>query len=191
MMQLAAKAEFKLEGATIWWEPKALKEAEELFKVHGDSARKFLRLMYEDTQEHLKKLGLKTVRVARGFNGKVGNLISTVEKPLSQVKLELQPMSSFSSNVYTAKDFATPIGAGDRAIFFAEIPVDRILSTPVTGFGCMAEEEFVVIGSRKITEKVLTSTIKKWKPGDAVIDWPTIFPKFDDDMAKAIYEATK
>jgi hypothetical protein len=159
MMQLAAKAEFKLEGTTLWWEKAALKEAEELFKIHGDSARKFLRLMYEDTQEHLKKLGLKTVRVARGFKGEVDDVLSTVEKPLLKTKIELQPMSSFSSNFDIAEDFSARSEL--KNMFFAEVPADRILSTPVTGYGCKDEFEFVVLGSQKKGEIMLTGSLGK------------------------------
>ena len=161
MMQLAAKAEFKLEGSTIWWkDERSLKEARELFKAHEKSARKFLRLMYEDTQEYFKKQGVKTVRLARGLQ-KVGELKSTVEKPFYKMQVKLQPMSSFSGNIEKVYAFATNDESIKRGtMLFAEVPVERILSTPVTGYGCMNESEFVILGAtKKGKESVLAATI--------------------------------
>jgi len=160
MMQLAAKAEFKLEGTTIWWKTEVLKEAEELFKIHEKAARQFIRMMYEDTQEHLKKLGLKTVRIARGHKGKIGDILSTIEKPLLKTKIQLQPMSSFSGDINEARVFTG--GADIKNMFFAEVPAERILSTPVTGFGCMDEVEFVVLAAKeKVGETVFVAAIKE------------------------------
>jgi len=159
MMQLAAKKEFGLEGTTIWWEKEALKEAQALFKIHEKASRRFLREMYNDTQEHLKKRGLKTVRVARGYKGDIGIKPSTVEHPISKVKIELQPMSSFSSDVATAKSFTNNVG--DSSMLFVEAPIDRILSIPVTGFGCKKEFEYVILGTPKKAETILSATIKK------------------------------
>jgi hypothetical protein len=188
MMQLAAKAEFKLEGSTIWWKKEALKEAEELFKTHGKAAGQFLRLMYEDTQEHLKKLGLKTVRVVRGHTGIIGDTLSTIKNPLYKTEIQLQPMSSFSSDLAIATDFAD-IDPSTRAysrasLFFAEIPAERILSTPVTGFGCMEEVEYVVLGSLKKAESVLASTLRVGE------SWDTSFLNLTE-ASKIIHKVTK
>jgi hypothetical protein len=196
MMQLAAREEFGLQGTTLWWEKEALAGAKELMKIHGTSARKFLRLMYEDTQAHLKKMGLKTVRVARGFRGGNEEILSTVKNPLYKTRVQMQPMSSFSSDLGVAQGFADVDYVG--SMFFAEVPIERILSTPVTGFGCMSESEFVVLGAKKGTETVLAATISPDTPdifegtfyelfGGRVADVIT----FREKIAKAIYKVTK
>lgn len=47
-------------------------------------------------------------------------------------------------------------------MLYAEVPAERILSCPVTGFGCKRESEYVVLGSqKKAGEEVLASTISK------------------------------
>ena len=177
MMQLAAKKEFGLEGTTIWWEKEALKEATELFEIHEKAMRRFLRTMYDNTQDHLAKQGLKTVRVARGHKGNIGINPSTIKNPVTEIDIELQPMSSFSSSFETAQEFATDIFQ-ENNLFFAEIPANRVLSTPVTGFGCKAEQEFVILGSQKGKEKVLGSVLKKYDSSiadEVNLNWEKLF----------------
>lgn len=168
-MQLAAQKEFGLKGTSLWWEKEALAEAKILFKKHEIPMRKFLREMYNDTQKHLAKRGLKTVRVARGYKGDIGIEPSTIANKMSITKIQLQPMSSFSSNFGEARLFARE---APGSLFYAEIPAERILSCPVTGFGCKKEFEYVVLGSQKIKgEKILASMLTKKQPET----WNTIF----------------
>lgn len=66
-------------------------------------------------------------------------------------KVALQPMSSFSTSLDTANDFAYAAsdiekGASFNAVVTSVIPRERILSIPTSGFGCLAEEELVVLG---------------------------------------------
>src|SRR5690606_22458816 len=62
---------------------------------------------------------------------------------------QMQPMSSWSLHVNTAKEFAVPYDAGPfdgGAILVAKVPVERIIATPRTGYGCLNETEVVVLG---------------------------------------------
>jgi len=190
MMQLAAEKEFGLKGSSIWWDKTALAEAQTLFKTHEVAARRFLREMYNDTQTYLKKQGLKTVRVARGYIGDTGIAQSTRDNLISKINIKLQPMSSFSSDMRTARSFAIK-EAEDSAIFFADIPVNRVLSCPVTGYGCESEFEYVVLGSQKTGgETVLVSSLKRW--GES--SWSNLFgsgSEFNKNITNAIYGATK
>lgn len=102
----------------------------------------FIRNQYNATQEWFKKRGYKptdTLILYRGVNlkGKGKNM-----------KYTLQPLSSFSSNIDVAREFAN----GDT-IFMAEVPINKILSHPQTGFGCTNECEFVVLGAKDIEVK--------------------------------------
>lgn len=177
MMQLAARTEFGLKGTNIWWEKKVLKEAEVLFKEHGNAARQFLRVMYNDTQEHLAKQGLKTVRIVRGYKGVVkGVKESTIENPIAEAKIRLQPMSSFTSDINVTSDFVHILD--DKAIFYSEVPINRILSCPVTGFGCKKEFEYVILGAQKSGgEKILVSFIKKTGLSDQKLFEDILAPK--------------
>lgn len=164
LMQLAAQKEFGLEGTSIWWKKEALDKATELFKAHEVAARRFLREMYNDTQEHLAKQGLKSVRVVRGYRGDVGIVPSTLAKKMEKVDIELQPMSSFSSDFKEAKSFAVvrPGSEIESSLIFVEVPANRILSCPITGYGCLDEFEWVVLGSQKKVAETMFGSMLPW-----------------------------
>lgn len=166
MMQLAAQKEFGLDGASVWWKKDALSKAKELLARYEKPARAFIREMYNDTQEHLAKQGLKTVRVARGYAGDIGITPSTTETPIAKTKIKLQPMSSFTGNLQVARTFATRSSYANVSVLYAKIPASRILSSSYTGFGCNSEREFVVLGSRKHGgETMLASMLTKKEIG--------------------------
>lgn len=88
-------------------------------------------------------------------------------------------------------------GSVSRGIFFAEIPAERILSCPVTGFGCKKEFEYVVLGSQeKIEENVLASMFLK----DQTMSFNDLFDisftelweeDWDKKIMQAIHKVTK
>ncbi|RLB09951.1 MAG: hypothetical protein DRG39_07000, partial [Deltaproteobacteria bacterium] len=163
-LQLAVKNEFGLKGATTWWKATALRKGERFYKEFEVALRHFVRGMYKETQDFLKAKGIKTLRVVRGVGSSVKGEISTPENPLYELEIRLQPMSSFSSNIAEARKFAM---FGDKetvSLVFAEVPASRVLSCPFTGFGCLEEEEWVILGARRRGgEKVLASTIEQMK----------------------------
>jgi len=60
--------------------------------------------------------------------------------------VSLQPMSSFSADYDIAKSFS---GHGQGTWYTnatVKVPIDRIISTPASGIGCLNEAEFVVLG---------------------------------------------
>src|SRR5581483_9677618 len=54
-------------------------------------------------------------------------------------QMRLQPLSSFSSNLKNALSF------GD-VLIGTRVPAERVFSCPRTGFGCLPESEFVLLG---------------------------------------------
>jgi hypothetical protein len=191
LMQLAARKEFGLEGTSMWWKKEALDKATEVFKTHEIAARRFLREIYNDTQEYLAKQGLKTVRVARGYRGDIGIAPSTIKNKMSKIDIQLQPMSSFSSNIGTAQDFT--LGSNKQSLLFAEVPANRVLSCPVTGFGCKDELEWVILGSQREGEKMLGSMVLRSKVA-LDIPWYNLFGLPDDfgkNVTKEIFKRTK
>ena len=116
--------------------------------------RRFLREMYDETQEWLTKQGVdEYVIMYRGQHW--GDLPeSTAFKfALSETQtayagesggLQLQPLSSFSTSLDTAKQFAA---ADDyHIVTAARVPKSRIIGTCQTGFGCKRETEMIVLG---------------------------------------------
>jgi len=55
-------------------------------------------------------------------------------------------MSSFSARLDTATDFADHADESYKAVIAARVPAERIISTANTGFGCLGESEYVVLG---------------------------------------------
>lgn len=200
-MQLAAKKEFGLEGTSLWWKKEALTAAKILFTKHEIAMRRFLREMYNDTQEHLAKQGLKTVKVARGHRGDIGITPSTLTKKMAKVDVQLQPLSSFSSDFDIAQDFANPFkkDAEFVSLLFAEVPANRILSCPVTGYGCLDEVEWVVLGSQKTKEKMFASMIRSFEKDKPFKHWRDIFgldftaseKEIEKAFFKQIYKLTR
>jgi hypothetical protein len=155
-MQLAAKQEFKLTKAvTSFYEKQALNQALDYYRMWEDSYRAFLRAMYENTQEYFAKKGIKEVVAYRGVLNptmpvEFGSL-SGEEMAATYASMGLQPMSSFATNGHIALRFARGIGggSGDNSYMLAvKVPVERIVGTCRSGFGCLEEHELVVLGSQ-------------------------------------------
>lgn len=132
-MQEAAIEEFGLKE-TYPWKSGGVSKAEIQAELaqQRELFRTFLRAMYENTQEWAKANGVKTVRLRRGSKTYVGPVGS-------KVKVRLRPMSSFSTNKQTANNF------GANRVD-ALVPIEWVVGTAATGFGCQNEYEWVVLG---------------------------------------------
>lgn len=174
-LQLAAKEEFALRASTVIDDyvaatmgGRAFIKAEELYATHGGAMRAFLRAMYENTQAAFAADGITSITLVRGmhFDDRTVPMwarrttntdarsqwhyrdtdLPTAYAPgqlASDTEIMLFPMSSFSTNTSTSKGFAN---YGDHMVgIYADIPVDRIIGTARSGFGCLNEYEFVVL----------------------------------------------
>lgn len=108
----------------------------------GAFYRRFVRVMWENTQAEFAEAGVTKVSLTRGMKG--GNAKQgqwTV--PGTHEVTDLMPANSWSSRASTAKAF----GGGNFSgrLLVATFPVDRILGSARSGFGCWGEYEFVVI----------------------------------------------
>lgn len=119
------------------------KDKKRFLESNKTKLQKFITQQYKDTQQYLKGLGLKpndTVSLYRG-----------VDYNLKGSKVALQPLSSFSTSLNTAADFAEY----DGTIMKIDVKVKDIFSTPKTGVGCNNEREVVVLGNvYKLSSKV-------------------------------------
>lgn len=107
--------------------------------------RDFLRATYENTQEYLKANGVTEVQLSRGFQfGDQENLPewATHGRKSDSESVTLRPLSAFSANPDTARQFAGPFGARVGAT----VPASRIWSTARTGPGALHENEYIVLG---------------------------------------------
>lgn len=145
--QLAARAEFDLMKSALWWgahAPQVLAEAQRLLAANETFLRTALRAMYDWTQEEFAARGITEVSLVRGqsFSGTGVAIGARGEKTVAEVLL--QPMSSFSTEAGKAGQFASGMSPG---VIRTTIPVERIIGSCRTGFGCLNEHEFVVLSS--------------------------------------------
>lgn len=131
-MQDLAVEEFGLSNTYEWPKGNLASAIEKEKNKHRKLYRLFLREQYNNTQEWAKANGIKKVRLIRGSHEYVG-----VQG--SEVDVKLRPMSSFSTNRSTAQGF------GSHRVE-ALVPVEWIIGTAATGYGCQNEYEWVVLG---------------------------------------------
>lgn len=94
--------------------------------------RAYTRAEYEHTQAFFKEKGITEVSVFRGMK-------LSVDKEPAVKTYQGQPLASFSSRLATSQNFGS-------TIFMATFPVSHVLSTTLTGRGCLSERELVVLG---------------------------------------------
>ncbi len=147
-LQEAAVKEFGLTNTKAWGKGgAALKtQVQQVLDVKEPMLRAFLRAQYELTQESFKALGVTKVQLFRGFSASVKSLHAAPKG--AQVEVTMRPLSSFSYSRQTAGNFG---GHSNNAVVIAgEVPVENILSTPLTGNGCQNESELVVLGGTNV-----------------------------------------
>jgi hypothetical protein len=155
-IQYAIREEFNVKGAyTRHLTPKttygtvAKAEFKALAnKVGNDKAvRAVVRAHYENTQARLKAEGISEITLVRGYSSSAKINVSG-----DQV-VSLQPASSFSMDKSIAAGFSNNGGASKARHLVLRVPANRVLSTSVSGFGCLGEQEIVVLGG-KVTGRV-------------------------------------
>jgi HK97 family phage portal protein len=151
-VQLAAAKEFNLPAPHTEHFPKsALGAAQNILARHEVAIRKVLRLQYEQTQAFFRSNGIKEVILFRGCRFAPGEVPHSLQRAINNdqpdrwVTAGLQPLSSFSFDPTISASFAS--GSKNRIIMYARVPVRRLLSTCITGYGCKTEAEMVLIGS--------------------------------------------
>lgn len=135
--------------------------------------RSVIRAQYDATQDFFKRRGITHLRVFRGtgkldddeINQKFADLLSNgVTEPVVRDSAVMRPASSWSvsdlvagafvpGSVYTSedspnyvKDLKEDPDGGDGFLVTSYVPIENVLSTPFTGFGCLGEQEVVVLG---------------------------------------------
>lgn len=142
-VQMAVRDVFKIKRAHTVKLKNLLKEnpswAETAEKVRKHPAiHAVLRAHHEETQAYFKSKGIKEVTLVRGYKS------SSKIKPGEDQDVPLQPASSFSMSKSTADGFSG--GGKTKRLLTVTVPANRVLSMCTTGFGCMHEQELVILG---------------------------------------------
>lgn len=169
-LQSLAEEVFGIENASKWDKlpTKTLSGIEEYIAKFGDVYRAYLRAQYDLTQKHFKDAGISEVTLFRGM----GDLNAEDVKGLSQnavssTDIKSRPLSSWSTSIDTAYEFAIGTADGGDTVYSDEeylwdmenhgdaahpllmrqvVPVENIFAMPFTGIGCYSEQEMVVFG---------------------------------------------
>ena len=112
---------------------------------YGLAYRKFVRAQYEETQKLLKEKGIKAIDLYRGVKNKDKYIQFPQGKADEAIECSilLQPQSAFTTHPPKAFDFA---GSDSGVVFKVTVPVERCLSTALSGVGCLDEHEVTVLG---------------------------------------------
>jgi len=127
------------------WGAGIRQDADAWAEGHEAALRKYLRAMYDNTQELLERDGIESLFLWRGMG------MEGLDEGFSKVQLRMQAMSSFSARQVVAIGFS---GSGpQRVLIGTEVPRERIISTYGQGYGCAGEAEYLVLGGEaELTE---------------------------------------
>ena len=146
-MQEAARREFDLTDAAPWVHRSGSVDGAVLgvTKRFGPLYQAFLRAQYDNTQKWFASHHMETIQLYRGIKGEPSdNLVDDYDSDNAIVSLPIRPLSSWAVTPGEARSFK-----GDPGILYTSaVPATHILSTSLTGNGCFAEDECVVIGGR-------------------------------------------
>jgi hypothetical protein len=152
-IQLAANQVFNLEGTeTKHWPKGTVFSAQNKLDNTGSFLQDFIRAQHEITQDWLASNYPDThITVYRGAYLPPEHMSPEFEYVEGEVgEISLQPISSFSVDYNVASNFASHgeawMDEGTATISAIRVPVDRVLSLPTTGFGCLIEGEVTILG---------------------------------------------
>jgi hypothetical protein len=173
-IQRAVVDEFGLraDGYSGWRREKGelAEQVAALTRSHGDVYRSFVRAQYDATQRLLAEAGITEMTLVRGTTNEdrwslrdpfpqqfqvheriPGDVISSTFS-MTDATIRTRPISSWSTSLRTAYDFT-----GSGTMIVSRVPADRIFSTPVTGVGCLAETEIVVLATPDLEGRIAES----------------------------------
>jgi hypothetical protein len=133
-MQQVAESHFGIQGAATWDYAGTETEdnAVDTVNRYEDVIAANLDAQYNATQQWFQEQGISEVTLYRGME---------IDTPAGTQEVQMRPLSSWTLEPDQASAFG-------QTIFQATFPVDRILSIPTTGVGCLREQEAVVLGGR-------------------------------------------
>ena len=136
--------------------------------------RAFVRTMYETTQKHLTEdLGFKptdTIRLYRGIGPNAVRNAAGTEVGGSDILDEVvgykgNSMESWAFERNNAEYFAAE---NMGAVVAMDVPVSNIISTYMTGYGCLLETEVVIMGSLPGQQAVFAGVLDPTRSDDFI-----------------------
>ena len=110
----------------------------------SDQQRKILSAMYDNTQTKLAEAGFASgdkIRMYRGV-GMIGSGSYGIGEAVNLI--DDNPLSSWSISASVAKAFANRRDGG--VVFAMDVPIEMIIGSARSGFGCLDEQEMVLLG---------------------------------------------
>lgn len=155
-IQDTAKRIFKLDNTAPWTPQDASTNPQKdaLLLKHGDVYEAYLKAQYDNTQEFFKSKGISEITVYRGLQKSDIDMglnfgdedDDDYEGIFSGFELQSRPLSSWTTKLGTAEDFASSFSTNSGTVYRQVIPTSRIIGTPFSGLGCRREEELVILG---------------------------------------------
>lgn len=144
--QLAAKDQFGLTDTSRNF-MEVPEKSEALYAAHPEAYRGFVQAQYDSTQEMFAREGITSVTAYRGIGQNDTNLPSSakLDGGNHEIDISMRPLSSWSVRDTLSAGYARNY-RGKGMLMSADIPVSRILSTPITGWGVEDQGEIVVLG---------------------------------------------
>ena len=137
-------------------------DRDEILAKHGPVLRAIAQEIYANTQDELKSLGVDELVLFRGMALEPESPLLQVGEEVQSgtgsiyretypyrvarsVPLRMQPISSFSASLRTAGAFMFGERGQSHAVIAVRVPRERIFSTCISGMGCLAEAEVIVL----------------------------------------------
>ena len=105
--------------------------------MNNVETRKFLRAMYDLTQEKLKSMNIDEVILFRGVKISDNKFNKVVNLAINKYKGNAA--ESWSADYNIANEFG-------NLVSMAKIPANRIIGSCISGYGCLDEFEFIILG---------------------------------------------
>lgn len=179
-VQRAAKEQFKLGDASdeSGYNMSAFESSDvkKFYDQHGAVLRDFVQVQHDATQEFFKKRGVTHVTLFRG----------TKPIPKTSPKIttyQTRPLSSWAMDKGVAEQFASKYYDGKGVTYVMTVPVSKILSTPLTGNGCLNEYEAVLLGGTFNIDGWMSTQQTKFLKGKANTADDVLF---EDDWIKTL-----
>lgn len=157
-------------------------DAPELTEKQSEILRSVIKAIYDSTQHYYKSKGITHVAVWRGMKGGAASQVPRGEvaarnvtmRPLSSWTTSGSMAQAFSTSITSAKKMSLDTPESEQAVYDqnllmkAYVPVEQIFSNPLTGFGCLGEDEVVLLG--RPTDTLMITPPANFLPEEAPDD---------------------
>ena len=125
--------------------PHAFDGAPELTEAQAAMIRPILQKIYDSTQLYYKAKGITHIPAYRGFTQSSTPLLPG---ELESMDTTMRPLSSWATSIGIASSFSDKFTQEETTptLIKAFVPVEDVFSNALTGFGCLSEDEVVLLG---------------------------------------------